>query len=247
MSAVGDHLADLRLVLARVPLVRFVRDQVDAAAGAVPDEQLSHLVQLDVLHPQLEGPAEPGHQRDADDAGDEAGADLDAVGPLVDVGRGRVDEDRRDRGERHRLTTLPGAAGRQRHRHRRRGDEDQDAGGVRAALGVDVGPEDDRDDERDGGEDQHQRPDGLGPLRRHAVAGQVARDQVQQAGHRRGAGEPEDGDGGEVVGGAERGSEVLVGQVGQGPAVRLTARLERTRRDQPGGHQAAGDQERRSS
>ena len=52
--------------------------------------------------------------------------------------------------------------------------------------------EDDRDEERAEGEDQHQRTHGAGPVRGHPVPGQVARDQVQQAGHRRRAGEPQD-------------------------------------------------------
>ena len=45
----------------------------------------------------------------------------------------------------------------------------------------------------------HERPGRARPLGRHAVARQVARHQVQQAGHRRRAGEPEDRDRADVV------------------------------------------------
>ena len=46
----------------------------------------------------------------------------------------------------------------------------QDAGGVRAGLGVDVGVERDGDDDADRGVDEHHRAHGAAPLRRHAVA-----------------------------------------------------------------------------
>ena len=82
-------------------------------------------------------------QRDRDDRGDEAGADLDAVGPLDDVGDRGVDEDRGDDARSRRSAAL-----RRRRRAasvtatRGRGHQHQDAGGVGAALGVDVGVED---------------------------------------------------------------------------------------------------------
>ena len=87
-------------------------------------------------------------------------------------------------------------------------------------------PEGDRDADADRGVDQHDRAHGPAPLRRHAVAGQVARHDVDQAGHRRGAREPQDQDAADVVDGAEALAELLVRQVGQGPAVRRAARLE---------------------
>jgi hypothetical protein len=71
-------------------------------------------------------------------------------------------------------------------------DDDKNPGGVGAALGVYVGTEDDRDDERAQNEDQYQGTYGPGPLGSHPVAGQVARDQVQQTRHRRRAGKPQD-------------------------------------------------------
>ena len=55
----------------------------------------------------------------------------------------------------------------------------------------------------------------------HAVAGQVARHDVEQAGHRRGAGEPEDQDRADVVDRAEAVAEQIVREEGQRAAVRL--------------------------
>ena len=65
------------------------------------------------------------------------------------------------------------------------------------------------------GEQRHERPRRARPLGRHAVPRQVARHQIQQAGHRRCAGEPEDGDRADVVDRAEQLAEVVVRQVGQ--------------------------------
>ena len=59
----------------------------------------------------------------------------------------------------------------------------------------------------------------LGPLGRHAVARQILRHQVQQADHRRGAGEPQDRDGADVVDRAEGLAEVLVREVRERAAV----------------------------
>ena len=89
---------------------------------------------------------------------------------------------------------LPAPSGGQRHGDRRGRHQHQHAGGVGAALRVDVRVEDPGDQEGDGGEHQHQRPDRLRPFRCHAVPGEVAGHQVEQPGHRGGAGEPQDGD-----------------------------------------------------
>ena len=118
------------------------------------------------------------------------------------------------------------APGREGDRDRGGGHQHQHAGGVRAALGVDVGVEQEGDEEPDQGEHQHQGTDGPGPSGRHAVPGQVPRHQVQQPGHGGGAGEPEDGDGADVVDGAESDAQVFVRQEGQGAAVGLAAGLE---------------------
>ena len=93
------------------------------------------------------------------------------------------------------------------------------------------------------GEDQHQRPHRLGPLRRHPEAGQVARHQVEQAGHRRRSGEPQDGDGAEVVERAEHLAEVLVREEGEGAAVGRAAAGEVLARDEQRRHQAAAQQQ----
>ena len=53
----------------------------------------------------------------------------------------------------------------------------------------------------------------LRPLGRHAVARQVARHEVQQAGHRRRAGEPQDRDRAQVVDRAEHLAEIAVREV----------------------------------
>ena len=58
----------------------------------------------------------------------------------------------------------------------------------------------------------HERPVRLRPLRRHAVARQVARHQIEQPGHRRRAGEPQNRDRAQVVDGAERLAEMLDGR-----------------------------------
>ena len=105
-------------------------------------------------------------------------------------------------------------------------------------MGLDVGAEDRRDGKGDQREDQHQRPGGVRPVGRHAVAGQVAGHDVEQAGHRRGAGKPENEDRRDVVDGAEAIAQEVVGQVGQGAAGGLAALFELLVRDQERGHEA---------
>jgi hypothetical protein len=60
----------------------------------------------------------------------------------------------------------------------------------------------------------------------YAVAGQVAGHDVQQPCQRGRPGEGQDRDGGEVVGGAERAAQVLVGEVGQRAPGGIAPRLE---------------------
>jgi hypothetical protein len=50
---------------------------------------------------------------------------------------------------------LPSLSGCQRDGNGGWGDQDQHSGGIRTSLGVDVGIEDDRDDEGAQGKDQH--------------------------------------------------------------------------------------------
>ena len=73
------------------------------------------------------------------------------------------------------------------------------------------------------GEQQDQRPRRLRPFRRHAVPRQVARHQVQQPGHRRRAGEPQDRDGAQVVDGAEDLAEHAVREIRERAAGRGAA------------------------
>ena len=83
-----------------------------------------------------------------------------------------------------------------------------------------------------------------GPVRCHAVARQVARDQVEHAGHRRGAGEPQDRDGARRRTPCRsrcRGSRAP-GRPAPG-RWRVAAGLELPAGDQQRGDEAAGDQE----
>jgi hypothetical protein len=107
-----------------------------------------------------------------DDRDDEPGGDLDAVGPLDDIGDGRVDEDQGDRREGHPFAIVPVHKA-QCHRQRRRRHQHEHSGGIGAALRRDVGVEDDRDEERDAGEQRHERPRGARPFWRHPIPRQV--------------------------------------------------------------------------
>jgi hypothetical protein len=82
----------------------------------------------------------------------------------------------------------------------------------------------------------------LDPLRRHPKARQIARDQVEHAGHRRRAREPEDEDGRQVVERAEAVAHQLVREERERAARGFSARLHRGGRDQDGGHQARREQ-----
>ena len=146
---------------------------------------------------------------------------IDAI--LMPSGRSYdVDERRVREHEREQQVAQPRlarAVGVERDRERRRAHEDQHAGRVRAPLGVHVRTEQDRDQEGDADEDQDERPVGLRPLGRHAVARQVSRDEIEQPDQGGRAGEPQDRDGADVVDGAEHVAQVPVGEVGERPAV----------------------------
>ena len=101
-------------------------------------------VQVDVGGVEFEGTQDPGEQRDHDDAQDEERGDPDAFGPFEDVGDRGVDEHHGDDPEPDGALALLPAAGRERDGDRRGGHQHQHAGGVGAALGVDVGVEEDR-------------------------------------------------------------------------------------------------------
>ena len=163
---------------------------------------------------------------------DKERSDPDAFGALEDVGHRGVDEHDGDDTEADGAFALFPAPGGKRHGNRGGGHQHQDAGGVGAALGVDVGVEQPGDQEPDEREHQHQRTHGPCPPGRHAVPGQVPGNEVEQPGHRGSAGEPENGDGAQVIDGAEAVPEVFVGQESQGAAVGRAAGLEVLRRDQ---------------
>ncbi len=240
---VRPDLALLLLVLGEVAAVGLVGDQAQRPMGVVAHEALGGLVEDDVGDPEFEGALEPGEQGDEHDGGDEAGADLHAVGAFGDVeGRG-VEEDGRDDREADGPAGLAGGPGGDGDGDRGGADQHEYAGGVGAALGVHAGVEEPGDQEGDQGEHDDHRPDRLRPVRRHAVAGEVAGQQVEHARHGGGTGEPEDRDGGQVVDAAEGVAEVLVGQVGERASVGLAALLEGFLRDQQGGDEAGGDQE----
>jgi hypothetical protein len=149
---VVDDLLELLGVLATVARVRFVGDQADGATGAVPQEPFGCLVEDDVDGAQLEGALQPRQDLQDDDGGDEEAADLHTVRTFADVVDGGVDEDQRDEGEGSHQSALTGPSC---------GQRDGGAGAVPAST--------------------HRAaptpPDRRGPFGRHAVAGQVARDQ----------------------------------------------------------------------
>ena len=115
------------------------------------------------------------------------------------------------------------------HVHQRRdagaGHEHEHAGGVGAPLRGDIGLEGPCHEEIDNGKGDHEGAVSRRPLRRHAVARQVARHHVEEAGHRRGPGEPEDKDRGDIVDGTEDRAEeradveraLAMGDVGECP------------------------------
>jgi hypothetical protein len=116
----------------------------------------------------------------------------------------------------------------------RGGHQGEDASGVSTGLVVDVGAEQDRDHSGDQREYHGEWPGQSSPVWCHAVAGEVAGHDVEQTGHGAGAGEPEDADGGGVVGSAEAVAEPLVGEVGERAAVGLAALFELGGWDQQG-------------
>ena len=214
--------------------------RIDSLAVGLLDELRRGLVEDEAVHAQLRRSKRPRHQRRDHDAEDEQRRDLDAFGPLHHVRDRGVEEHRGDRKEgnppRH---PAPRA---DRHRERRRAHQHQHAGGIRAALRLDIGAEDQRHDDVDAGDDDDERPVRARPFGRHAVLRQVARHEIQEPGERRRAGEPENGDRARVVQRAERRAEPLVRQIRQRAAVRRAARLKRLGRDQHGGDEAAAEQ-----
>ena len=221
------RFAQLRRVLLGQPGIGPVGDDAERLARRGVQELPRQVVVLHAVRAQLGGPHHARDQRARHDGDDEPRRDLEALGPLGDVDRGRVEEHREHDAEKRATARRRDHRG---ERHRRH--QHEHASRVRAGLVVDVRLEDERHQETDGGDDQHDRPAGARPLRRHAVAREVARNQVQQTGHRGRAGEPEDGDRRDVVERAEDVAEIAMRDVGEGAAVRLAAGCERRRRHQ---------------
>ena len=154
---------------------------------------------------------------------------LHAVGPLDDVGDRRVDEDQRDDGERRSScaavcvaapsvtataadvisTSTPVAYA----------PPCASTSALKMIVMRNVMPVNSVDE----------RPRRARPFGRHAVPRQVARHEVQQARHRRRAGEPQDGDRADVVDGAEHLAEVVVRQIRERAPRRLAALRETLR------------------
>src|SRR5215211_6791004 len=190
-------------------------------------EPLGLLVKLYALLTKLQRAPHPGSERHDDYGGDEKGGDLYAVGALEYVRHQRVEEDEGDKPEgkgRPQGVVVP--EGREHHGEGGRGHDHKYAGGVGASLRVHVGVEDNCNRQSYGGVDQDQWPYRPTPLGRHAIAGQVPGDHVQEPGQRRSTGEGQDHDGGEIINGAKDAAQVLVRQVGESPPVGGTTRLE---------------------
>ncbi len=137
---------------------------------------------------------------------------------------------------------MPAAQLGEEHRHGRGGHQRQHPGRVGRGLGVDLGLEQHGDDRGDEDEDADQWAGRARPVRGHAVARQVAGDDVEQPRERRGPGEPQDADRGHVIHRPEGVPEPLVRQVGESTPVGLPAGPERGRRDQQGGDEGRPEQ-----
>ncbi len=89
--------------------------------------------------------------------------------------------------------------GRQRHRHRGRAHEREHARRIGTTLRVHVSFKQDCDHETDRGENEHEGSGRPRPVGGHSVARQVAWHNIEQTGHRRGTGKPEDTDRTEII------------------------------------------------
>src|SRR5215208_5302064 len=218
-----------------------VGNEVDVLARFV-DEPLRGLVHLYALLAQFRGAPNPRDQRDDDDGYAEEEGDHEAVGALHGVSDQGVDEHRGNQTEREPAPPRAPAPHGQGHGEGGRGHHGEHPGCVGSGLSVHARPEGYRDDEGDGGVDEHERPDRPPPLRGHPVARQVAGNDVKEPGHSRGSREPQDGYGGEVVGCTEGFAEVVVGEVGERPPAGASPLLELPGRDEQGGNEAGGDE-----
>ena len=172
------------------------------------------------LDAELRGAPRTRQDARRDDEGDEEGGDDHAVGALAHVLLEDEGEDTRREEEiqRARACLAPEC---ERHGDRGREHEHEDARRVRAALRVHVGPKRERDDDVEREDEDDEGPRAGDPRRGHPEPGKVAGDQVQDARHRGGAGEPQDRDRGEVVERPEGGAEVPVREPGERAPARL--------------------------
>src|SRR5215212_789722 len=193
-----------------------VGDDVDLSfVASLVDEALDRFGHRYPLLTQLERAVHPRDEGGEDHRHYEERGDYEPIGTLDLVRDESVDEDDGNQPEHQRPYPRAPAPGGERHREGGRAHHRQHACGVRPGLGVHVGPEDDGDDHRDGDVDDHEWANGTGPLRRHAVAGQISWHDVEQPGQGRSSGEGQDRDRGEIVGCSEHVTQVIVRQVGQ--------------------------------
>ena len=223
------HLAGadfFQVVLGQRGVVGVVGHEAQRPDGKFLEHGARRLGHLHARHPQLERARDPRGDAHHQNSRNEQQRDVQALGAAQDGDRDGVDEHQTGDGEPDAQVALPVPEGGDGNGHRRTGHEGQHAGGIGAGLGVYIGAEGQRDHQRDHHEHQHQRAIGAGPVRGHAVPGQIAWQDVQQARHRARTREPQDGDGADVVDGAERLTQVLVGQVRQRPPVGVALGLD---------------------
>src|SRR5215210_2352799 len=155
-----------------------VGNEVNVLARFV-DEPLRRLVHLYALLAQLRGALNSRDKRYDDDGNAEAEGDQEAVGALYSVSYQGVDEHRGDHPERESAPPRASAPGSQGHGEGGRSHHGEHSGRVGSGLSVHARPEGYRDDEGNGGVDEHERPDRPPPFRSHPVARQVARNDVK--------------------------------------------------------------------
>ncbi|MNI67992.1 hypothetical protein D3C73_1236550 [compost metagenome] len=110
--AVNGQVAGLLGVLKLLPVsagaevLGLVGDDAHGAVAGVRREFKGFLVHLDMGSPEFEGAAHPGRETDNQDAQDEEGRNLQAVGALDRVDHGGVDEHEGDQSESNDLRPL---------------------------------------------------------------------------------------------------------------------------------------------
>ena len=169
-------------------------------------------------------------------------------GRSMDVVDERECEDEGDEGSRARREAVPCAPQIERRSEGRGEDQNEDAGSISATLLFDVSLKYESHDHADEKEHQNERTRHVDPDGRHAKSREITRNQVEQSGHRTGAGEAEDQDGGDIIDRAEYGAEVMMREKGDGstggrPAGPIVHRVDQQRGDETrqGQHHAHDD------